>query len=114
MVRKGNKERKFHKEYKSAPLLCCCWTMWHERVQRGWSRPADGAGEVDPECLKYGKAAVQRGVGATGTEPEEAHRVGVVCALCATAEFIALGCLGNVSGFKNQLNKCAEDGHWYS
>lgn len=30
---------------------------------------------------------------------------------CMTAEFIASGCLGNVSVFKKQLSKCAEDGH---
>lgn len=44
----------------------------------------------------------------------EARRGAVVSVWCAITEFIASGCLGNVSGFKKYLNKCAEDGHWFS
>lgn len=39
---------------------------------KGCSRAANGAGEVDQETWRYGKAAVQGGIGTSGTQPGKA------------------------------------------
>lgn len=102
-----------------------CGKVWKSCCARRSRNNQDSAWKSN----QWGKQSVRRG-GATTKDVQTAtaagllsvrlgllvrsqERSGCLCVVRIT-EFIASGCLGNVSGFKKYLNKCAEDGHWFS